>query len=173
MSHSALLWGKVGIIVGGDHSRPALWEVIMFMGEYHPSLDEKGRMAVPIKLRKAFGENDIINKLIVTYGFGKYIMAYREQDWDDFVKTRLIKASESDQNGAALVRYFVGGAFDCELDKQGRIIIPQHLKEHSGIVKDVTVLGLYNRIELWDTEVYNSHKPSGETLQNLGRDLGF
>jgi DNA-binding transcriptional regulator/RsmH inhibitor MraZ len=80
------LWGKSGIVVGGNHFKPALWEVIMFMGEYHPSLDEKGRMAVPIKLRKAFGENDIINKLIVTYGFGKYIMAYREQDWDDFVK---------------------------------------------------------------------------------------
>ncbi len=145
----------------------------MFMGEYHPSLDEKGRVAVPIKLRKAFGEELIIEKLIVTYGFGKYIMAYREEDWDDFVKTKLIKASESDPDGANLVRYFVGGAFDCELDKQGRIIIPQHLKEHACIAKDVTVLGLYNRIEIWDTVMYNSSKPSGETLSTLGRDLGF
>lgn len=145
----------------------------MFMGEYHPSLDEKGRVAVPIKLRKAFGEELIIEKLIVTYGFGKYIMAYREEDWDDFVKTKLIKASESDSDGANLVRYFVGGAFDCELDKQGRIIIPQHLKEHACIAKDVTVLGLYNRIEIWDTVMYNSSKPSGETLSTLGRDLGF
>ncbi|HQP47974.1 MAG TPA: division/cell wall cluster transcriptional repressor MraZ [Spirochaetota bacterium] len=143
------------------------------MGEYHPSLDEKGRVAVPIKLRKAFGEELIIEKLIVTYGFGKYIMAYREEDWDDFVKTKLIKASESDPDGANLVRYFVGGAFDCELDKQGRIIIPQHLKEHACIAKDVTVLGLYNRIEIWDTVMYNSSKPSGETLSTLGRDLGF
>lgn len=145
----------------------------MFMGEYHPSLDEKGRVAVPIKLRKAFGEETIIEKLVVTYGFGKYIMAYREEDWDDFVKTKLIKASESDPEGANLVRYFVGGAFDCELDKQGRIIVPQHLKEHAGITKDVTVLGLYNRIEIWDTAVYNGSKPSGETLSTLGRDLGF
>lgn len=145
----------------------------MFMGEYHPSLDEKGRVAVPIKLRKAFGEELIIEKLIVTYGFGKYIMAYREEDWDDFVKTKLIKASESDPDGANLVRYFVGGAFDCELDKQGRIIIPQHLKEHACIAKDVTVLGLYNRIEIWDTVMYNNSKPSGETLSTLGRDLGF
>ncbi|HON79928.1 MAG TPA: division/cell wall cluster transcriptional repressor MraZ [Spirochaetota bacterium] len=145
----------------------------MFMGEYHPSLDEKGRVAVPIKLRKAFGEDVIIEKLVVTYGFGKYIMAYRVEDWDDFVKTKLIKASETDPDGPNLVRYFVGGAFECELDKQGRIIVPQHLKEHAGIAKDVTVLGLYNRIEIWDTAMYNSNKPSGETLSTLGRDLGF
>ncbi len=145
----------------------------MFMGEYHPSLDEKGRMAVPIKLRKAFGEDAIINKLIVTYGFEKYIMAYREEDWAEFVKKRLISATESGGQNAMMVRYFVGGAFDCELDKQGRIIIPPHLKEHAGIKKEVTVLGLYNRIEIWDTETYNQYKPGGEKLSAFAKDLGF
>jgi|DewCreStandDraft_4_1066084.scaffolds.fasta_scaffold260546_1 MraZ protein len=145
----------------------------MFMGEYHPSLDEKGRMAVPIKLRKAFGDDAIINKLIVTYGFDKYIMAYREEDWADFVKNRLVRATESNPQNAMMMRYFVGGAFDCELDKQGRIIIPTHLKEHAGIKKDVTVLGLYNRIEIWDTESYNQYKPGGEKLSAFAKDLGF
>ncbi len=145
----------------------------MFMGEYHPSLDEKGRMAVPIKLRKAFGEDAIINKLIVTYGFDRYIMAYREDDWSEFVKNRLIRATEFGGQNAMMMRYFVGGAFDCELDKQGRIIIPPHLKEHAGIKKEVTVLGLYNRIEIWDTETYNQYKPGGDKLSAFAKDLGF
>lgn len=145
----------------------------MFMGEYHPTVDEKGRVAIPIKLRKAFGEDAIINKLIVTYGFDKYIMAYREEDWADFVKNRLIRATESNPHNAMMVRYFVGGAFDCELDKQGRILIPPHLKEHAGIKKEVTVLGLYNRIEIWDTETYNKYKPDSEKLSAFAKDLGF
>jgi len=167
------VWGKVGIRVEHFQKFAVLRGFFMFMGEYHPSLDEKGRIAVPVRLRKAFDEHELISRLIVTYGFGKYIMAYREQDWDDFVKTKLIAASGSGPDGAAMVRYFVGGAADCELDKQGRIIIPQHLKEHSGISREVTVLGLYNRIEIWDSEEYNRHKPSGESLKSLAKDLGF
>ncbi|MCX7679860.1 MAG: division/cell wall cluster transcriptional repressor MraZ [Spirochaetes bacterium] len=145
----------------------------MFMGEYHPTVDEKGRMAIPSKLRKAFGEDAIINKLIVTYGFDRYIMAYREEDWQDFVKNRLLRSNDSSSHIAMIVRYFVGGALDCELDKQGRILIPPHLKEHAGIKRDVTVLGLYNRIEIWDTETYNKYKPDAEKLTAFARDLGF
>lgn len=151
-----------------------IWGIIqMFMGEFRPSLDEKGRVAVPIKLRKAFGEDAIIDRLIVTYGFEKYIMAYREEDWNEFVKEKLRTATESSPQNAMMMRYFVGGAAECELDKQGRIIIPQHLKEHAGIQKDVTFLGLYNRIEIWDAGAYGQYKPSGEKLSAFARDLGF
>ncbi len=145
----------------------------MFMGEYRPSLDEKGRVAIPIKLRKAFGDDAIIDRLIVTYGFEKCIMAYRQEDWKEFVKQRLINATDSTPRNALMVRYFVGGAYDCELDKQGRIIIPTHLKEHAGIKKDVTVLGLYNRIEIWDSAAYSQYKPSGDKLSDFAKDLGF
>lgn len=143
------------------------------MGEYRPSLDEKGRVAIPAKLRKAFGEEALIDRLIVTYGFDRYIMAYREEDWERFVKEKLVEASDAHPDKGMIMRYFVGGAFDCELDKQGRIIIPSYLKEHAQIDRDVTILGLYNRIEIWGTELYNKNKPSGDALNVFARDLGF
>jgi MraZ protein len=145
----------------------------MFMGEYKPALDEKGRVAIPARMRKAFGEDAPIDKLIITYGFGKCLMAYRESDWADFVKNKLVRASESMQDGIRLMRFFVGGAFECELDKQGRIIIPAYLKEYAGIEKDITIIGLYNRVEIWGREQYDSQKPDNDALSTFGKDLGF
>ncbi len=143
------------------------------MGEYHPGLDEKGRVAIPVKLRKAFGDDAVINKLIITHGFDKCIMAFREEDWKDFVENKLIPLSQADPKNRMRLRFLLGGASDCELDKQGRCIIPGHLLEYAELKKDVTVLGLYNRIEIWADEVYCSYKPDGDALNSFANDLGF
>jgi MraZ protein len=145
----------------------------MFMGEYHPTLDEKGRVAIPFKLRKAYGEDAIINKLIITHGFDKCIMAFREEDWKEFVEKKLITMSQSDPKNRMRLRFMLGGATDCDLDKQGRITIPAYLKSYAGIDREVAILGLYNRIELWSYEVYQSYKPDGEALNAFAIDLGF
>ncbi len=145
----------------------------MFMGEYHPSLDEKGRVAIPIKLRKAFGENAVINKLIITHGFDKCIMAFREEDWKDFVENRLVPLSQADSANRMRLRFLMGGAAECELDRQGRIIIPGYLKEYAEIGQEITLLGLYNRIEIWSSAVYGKYKPDGEALNAFASDLGF
>jgi MraZ protein len=145
----------------------------MFMGEYHPTLDEKGRVAIPMKLRKAFGENSVINKLIITHGFDKCVMAYREEDWKDFVENKLVHLSQSDPKNRMRIRFLLGGACECELDKQGRIIIPMYLKDYSEMQKDVIILGLYNRIEVWSKEVYEDYRPDGEALNQFAQDLGF
>ncbi|MFW5862209.1 MAG: division/cell wall cluster transcriptional repressor MraZ [Spirochaetota bacterium] len=145
----------------------------MFMGEYHPTLDEKGRVAIPMKLRKAFGENSVINKLIITHGFDKCVMAYREEDWKDFVENKLVNLSQSDPKNRMRIRFLLGGACECELDKQGRIIIPAYLKDYSEMQKDVIILGLYNRIEVWSKEVYEDYRPDGEALNQFAQDLGF
>ncbi len=145
----------------------------MFMGEYHPTLDEKGRVAIPMKLRKAFGENSVINKLIITHGFDKCVMAYREVDWKDFVENKLVNLSQSDPKNRMRIRFLLGGACECELDKQGRIVIPGYLKEYSEMEKEVIILGLYNRIEIWSREVYNDYRPDGEALNQFAHDLGF
>ncbi len=145
----------------------------MFMGEYHPTLDEKGRVAIPMKLRKAFGENSVINKLIITHGFDKCVMAYREEDWKDFVENKLVNLSQSDPKNRMRIRFLLGGACECELDKQGRIIIPTYLKDYSEMQKDVIILGLYNRIEVWSKEVYEDYRPDGEALNQFAQDLGF
>ena len=145
----------------------------MFMGEYHPTLDEKGRVAIPSKLRRAYGEDAVINKLIITHGFDKCIMAFREEDWREFVERKLIPMPQSDPKNRMRLRIMLGGATDCDLDKQGRITIPAYLKSYAGIKKEVAILGLFNRIELWSYEVYQSYKPDGEALNAIAIDLGF
>ena len=145
----------------------------MFMGEYSPALDEKGRVAIPAKLRKAFGESSIADRLVLTHGFDKCLMAFREEDWRDFVENKLMPLSQSDPKHRMSVRFLVGGASDCELDKQGRLVIPSYLLNYANIKSDVIILGLYNKIEIWSKEVYESYKPEGELLDSFANDLGF
>ena len=145
----------------------------MFMGEYHPSLDDKGRVAIPAKLRRAFGDNTIINKLIITHGFDKCIMAFREEDWKEFVEKKLVPLPQSDPINRKIMRRLFGGAFDCDLDKQGRMLIPGYLLADAEINKDVTILGLYKRIEIWASKIYEIHRPDQDTIDIFAEDLGF
>ena len=145
----------------------------MFMGEYHPSMDEKGRIAIPVKLRKAFGEAESVDRLVITHGFDKCIMAFREKDWKSFVELKLLPLSQGDPTNRLRMRFLMGGAAECELDKQGRFVIPQYLKEYAGIRRDVTIIGLYDRFEIWSEEEYEHYKPDGEALVNFAAELGF
>jgi MraZ protein len=145
----------------------------MFMGEYSPALDEKGRVAIPVKLRKAFGEEASTEKLVVTHGFDKCLMAFREQEWREFVETKLMPLSQSDPKNRMSVRFLIGGASECELDKQGRMVIPAYLLKYAEIESNLIILGLSNKIEIWSKEVYENYKPDGSTLESFANDLGF
>ncbi|PKL17232.1 MAG: cell division/cell wall cluster transcriptional repressor MraZ [Spirochaetae bacterium HGW-Spirochaetae-5] len=109
----------------------------MFMGEYSPALDEKGRVAIPVKLRKAFGEEASMEKLVVTHGFDKCLMAFREQEWREFVETKLMALPQSDPKNRMSVRFLIGGACECELDKQGRVVIPSNLSALESFANDL------------------------------------
>ncbi len=143
----------------------------MFMGEYHPVADEKGRVAVPVRLRKAFGDD--ISTLVLTHGFDRCIMGFRESDWKEFVETRLVPLSQSDPDNRKKVRFLLGGASVCELDRQGRLLLPSYLKDYAGIEKALAVLGVYDRIEIWSEESYLSYKPAGSCLDEFAGDLGL
>ncbi|MBN1534563.1 MAG: division/cell wall cluster transcriptional repressor MraZ [Spirochaetes bacterium] len=145
----------------------------MFMGEFHPTLDEKYRVAIPMKLRRAFGDDAVVNKLVITHGFDKCIMAFREQDWKEFVEKKLVPLAMADPMNRKRMRFLMGGASDCELDKQGRVVIPAHLLQYSEIKRDTTILGLYDRIEIWATEQYDQYKPDGSSMGDFARELGF
>ena len=145
----------------------------MFMGEYHPTLDEKGRVAIPIKLRKAFAEEAVIDKLVLTYGFDKCIMAFRQKDWEHFVKEKLVPLQQSNPTNRNWMRHLMGGARDQELDKQGRIVIPSSHLEYARIKNDITILGLNDKIEIWATEIYNKYRPDQDSLNALADDLGI
>jgi MraZ protein len=145
----------------------------MFMGEYHPVLDEKGRVAVPAKLRRAFGENLIINRLVITYGFDKCIMAFRDEDWKDFVSNKLINLPQSDPKNRMRMRVLLGGACECELDKQGRLTIPGYLLEYAGLDKEAVIIGMYNRVEIWSRSEYEKYKPDKDQMNAFAAELGF
>ena len=145
----------------------------MFMGEYSPALDDKGRVAIPAKLRKAFGEDNLIEKLVVTHGFDRCLMAFRENDWSEFVEKKLMPLSQSDPKNRMATRFLIGGASECELDKQGRMIIPSYLLKYADIKADVIILGLSDKIEIWSKESYEKYKPGGEILDHFADGLGF
>jgi len=145
----------------------------MFLGEYQPSLDEKGRVAIPARLRRARGDEYEIRKLVVTHGFDRCLMAFPEEDWKEFVESRIVPLPQSDPQNRKRVRFILGGAAECELDRQGRILVPGYLQEYAGIQGDVTVLGVYDRIEIWATEVYEMYRPDGESIEEFAGDLGF
>lgn len=144
----------------------------MFMGEYSPALDDKGRVAIPVKLRKAFGEENLIEKLLVTHGFDRCLMAFRENEWDIFVE-KLMKLPQSDPKNRMAVRFIVGGASECELDKQGRMLIPSNLLKYADIKSDLVILGLSDKIEIWSKDVYENYRPGGEILDHFADGLGF
>jgi MraZ protein len=143
----------------------------MFMGEYHPTMDEKGRIALPARLRKQ--DNGEIGSLVLTHGFDKCIMALVPEEWNIFVEEKLMPLAQSDPENRKRLRFLLGGAAECELDKQSRILIPQYLKDYAGIEGEVTVLGLFNRIEIWNTKSYETYKPKGGELDAIAGDLGF
>ena len=145
----------------------------MFMGEYRPSLDDKGRIAVPSKLRKAFGEGAVIDALVVAPGFDRCIMSFREQDWRSFVESKLVPLSQADPMNRKRSRFLLGGASVCELDAQGRILIPANLVEYAGLSKEAVILGVYDRIEIWDAVTYDRYRPGGDALEQFAQDLGM
>ncbi len=143
------------------------------MGEYSPALDDKGRVSIPVKLRKAFGEDAPVEKLVVTHGFDRCIMAFREQEWREFVDTKLMPLSQSDPKNRMSVRFLLGGASECELDRQGRVVIPSYLLKYAEITSELIILGLNNKIEIWSKEVYEKYRPEGGALESFADDLGF
>lgn len=125
----------------------------MFYGEYQHTVDPKGRVIVPSKFREGLGEN-----FIVTKGLDNCLFAYSKEEWAN-LEAKLRALPFTDKDVRAFVRFFFAGACECELDKQGRILIPQNLREYASLEKDIYVIGVSTRVEIWDKskwDVYSS-----------------
>lgn len=144
----------------------------MFMGEYSPSIDEKGRVAIPSRLRRSFGSGEFTG-LVLTHGFDRCIMAFRNQDWEEFVRDTLMKLPQSDPLNRKRIRFLLGGASECELDRQGRILIPGYLKEYSGIRDEIIIVGLFNRIEFWARGAYEGQRPGPGDADLFAAGIGM
>lgn len=129
----------------------------MFVGQYSHNLDNKGRLAVPAKFR-----NDL-KKAVVTRGLDNCLFLYPKKEWGKLAE-KLAALPISRANTRAFARLMLAGAMDVEVDSQGRIILPDYLRKFAGLKKKVIIAGLYNRLEIWDEQKWNSYK--GETEKN-------
>ena len=123
----------------------------MFIGEYNHSVDTKGRMNVPAKFREDLGE-----RFYMTKGLDNCLFMFPEAEWRVF-EEKLKTLPLTNRNARAFVRLFFAGATECTLDKQGRVNIPQTLRVHGQIEKDVIVIGVGTRVELWSETNWNAY----------------
>ncbi|MCL4441669.1 MAG: division/cell wall cluster transcriptional repressor MraZ [Firmicutes bacterium] len=125
----------------------------MFIGEYQHTIDSKGRLFIPARFREGLGD-----KFILTKGLDGCLFVYPPKEWTALEqKMRSLPFTRADAR--AFVRFFFSGATECEVDKQGRILIPASLREYGGLEKDTMVVGIASRVEIWSKqrwEEYNS-----------------
>lgn len=133
----------------------------MFIGEYSHNLDEKGRLAIPVKFRSELKKGGV-----VTRGLDNCLFFYTKAEWEKLAE-KLSTLPISQSNSRAFARLMLAGAMDVEVDKQGRISIPEYLREFAGFKKDVVIAGLYSRLELWDSEKWAAYKRQTENESNV------
>lgn len=138
----------------------------MFLGQYEHTLDDKGRLSLPAKLREKLGNN-----FIVTKGLDRCLFVYPVAEWENIEKN-LRELSTTKSDARSFVRTFFAGAAECECDKQGRITIPQTLRDHALLVKDAVVLGVGTRVEVWSIEKWREYSERAlENYEKIAEDL--
>lgn len=128
----------------------------MFIGEYSYTIDQKKRLAVPSKFRKELGR-----KAIITRGIDNCLVVYTVKEWEKLTQ-KLENLPTSQVDARSFVRLMLSGAVDAELDKLGRILIPDYLKEYAGLEKDIAILGVSNKIEVWNAAKWKDYKTKTE-----------
>ena len=133
----------------------------MLMGEYEHSLDAKGRLIMPAKLRQ-----DIGDKFVITKGLDGCLFAFSQEEWLNF-ETKLKSLPLSDRNARNFVRFFLSGATECEIDKQGRFLVNKNLREFAEIERDVMIIGVSDRIEIWSKEKWDEYSKAEYSDDNI------
>jgi MraZ protein len=124
----------------------------MFYGEYQHTVDIKGRVTVPSKFKEGLGET-----FIVTKGLDNCLFAYSKEEWAN-LEAKLKALPFTDKDVRAFVRFFFAGAAECVVDKQRRFLIPQNLRDYAGLEKDIYVIGVSTRVEIWDKEKWDNYQ---------------
>ena len=139
----------------------------MFIGEYNHNLDNKGRLAVPVKFR-----NDLKKGAVVTKGLDGCLFLYTMGEWKTLAE-KLSKLPISQSNTRAFARLMLAGAMDTRIDKQGRIVLPDYLRKYAALKKKVIINGLYNRLEIWDENGWEKYKNKTEKeSEDIAEKLG-
>jgi len=143
----------------------------MFIGEYSYNLDDKKRLAMPVKFRASLGKTAVITK-----GLDNCLFVYTIKDWEEQAK-KLSKLPFSQADARGFARIMLAGAMEVSLDKLGRIVVPDYLKEYAGLNKKAVIAGLYNRIEVWNESKWKlykqkTEKSAGDIAERL-KELGI
>ncbi len=142
----------------------------MFIGEYEHSVDTKGRVIMPSKLREDIGDTFILTK-----GLDGCLFAYSQREWTNF-EEKLKTLPLTNKNAREFVRFFLSGAIECEIDKQGRFLIPSNLRNYSKLDKEIVIIGVGTRIEIWNKEewMHNEENISADEIaENMDKLLGI
>lgn len=118
----------------------------MFMSQYNHTVDAKGRLIVPSKFRDQLGD-----EFVVTKGMDGCLFVYANEDWKAF-EEKLAMLPMTNKEARMFTRFFLAGAATLEVDKQGRILLPANLREFASLEKDVVLVGVGTRIEIWSKE---------------------
>lgn len=140
----------------------------MFLGEFTHTIDSKGRLTIPAKFR-----GELAAGLVVTRGFDQNLMLFTLQGWQELAE-RIAARPLADEDVRAFRRRVFSGAVDLEPDRQGRILLPPYLREFAGIESDVIIAGVYNYVELWSADAWESVRDAINDSSDAARweDLG-
>lgn len=128
----------------------------MLIGEFKHNLDNKGRISLPSKFRSKFSEG-----IVLTRGIDQCIFGFTKSEWEKVVK-KILELPLSQSNARAFSRLLLSGAYETEIDSQGRILIPETLRNYANLEKKVIIVGMYTRIEIWDERVWENYKKQTE-----------
>jgi MraZ protein len=123
----------------------------MLMGEFEHTIDAKGRLFIPAKMREELGK-----PFYITKGFDGCLTVYPKEAWDRLTE-RMSQQDLPGKDARNVSRFLLGGAVEVETDKQGRVLLPANLRRHAHITENVTIVGVGSRAEIWDTERYNAY----------------
>ena len=144
----------------------------MFKSQYNHTIDAKGRLSIPSKFREILGD-----EFVITKGMDGCLFAYANEDWDEFERKLSTLPTLTNKDARQFVRFFMAGAASVDIDKQGRILLPNHLKVHAALERDVVLVGAGTRIEIWSLERWESMNPDKDMddiaagIENLGMSI--
>lgn len=139
----------------------------MLLGEYQHNLDNKGRVAIPAKFKEKLAAGAII-----TRGIDNCLFIFANKEWEALAQ-KLIALPLAQANSRAFVRLMLSGAMDVTPDNQGRILVPDYLRQYADLKKQVVIAGLYNRVEIWDAEKWREYKKKTESAsEEIAEKLG-
>lgn len=136
----------------------------MFLGEYKHSMDDKGRLFIPAKLREALGKHFYISK-----GFDRCLMIYDEAQWAQF-SAKLNALSMGQAKNRDIKRFFFSGADELTCDRQGRVLLAASLRQYAGIARDTVIVGVGDKAEIWAAEAWDARNEASEQLIEDGLD---